>query len=289
MAQRKGINHFFTEVLQLKIANKRWSWGGVDQLGRRVVLRVWEDLLQTRGQKEYIGVDWDEDDPGYLSPGIPERKTHLRMIEAGATGYGVLCQPIFPKEGGRKIASFDDKVVLKFGPSRRWDGKTFLEVVDRISVAEFLNEQSRASSVFSDLIELTRSKISETQREVLVQARIGQGRFRSDVLALWNERCAVTGCTVLEVIRASHIKPWSKCTNQQRLDPHNGLPLVANLDALFDAMLITFSQTGVCIVSNRVSKECQKQLGLNGLRLQMKPSSATLNYLQEHRQACGLE
>ncbi len=138
--------------------------------------------------------------------------------------------------------------------------------------------------MFSDLIELTRSKISETQREVLVQARIGQGRFRSDVLALWNERCAVTGCTVLEVIRASHIKPWSKCTNQQRLDPHNGLPLVANLDVLFDAMLITFSQTGVCIVSNRVSKECQKQLGLKRASIAEKPSSATLNYLQEHRQ-----
>jgi putative restriction endonuclease len=36
------------------------------------------------------------------------------------------------------------------------------------------------------------------------------------------------------MLRASHIKPWSDCSNRERLDPLNGLLLVAHIDALFD-------------------------------------------------------
>jgi hypothetical protein len=56
----------------------------------------------------------------------------------------------------------------------------------------------------------------------------------------WEKRCTVTCCATLETIRASHIKPWWMATNEERLDPGNGLPLVATVDTLFDAGLITF-------------------------------------------------
>ena len=63
------------------------------------------------------------------------------------------------------------------------------------------------------------------------------GKVPSDVqvLKIWGNRCCVTGSTTLDAIRASHIKPWRRSSNQERLDPYNGLPLVATLDALFDA------------------------------------------------------
>jgi hypothetical protein len=74
--------------------------------------------------------------------------------------------------------------------------------------------------------------VLETTRSVIAQARVGQGRFRRDLMVLWEGRCAVTGCDVPEALRASHCKPWRDSTHAERLDPTNGLLLSASLDAL---------------------------------------------------------
>lgn len=97
--------------------------------------------------------------------------------------------------------------------------------------------------------------IGPTTKKALIDARRGQGRFRESVLKRWGQRCAVTSSVTYKAIRASHIKPWSECTNEERLDPENGLPLVASLDALFDAGLISFDSDGVLIVSPEMSVE----------------------------------
>ncbi|MGO7165362.1 HNH endonuclease, partial [Rhizobium johnstonii] len=64
------------------------------------------------------------------------------------------------------------------------------------------------------------------------------------MLAQWHGRCAVTSCNLPAVLRASHIVPWREASNAERLDPENGLPLVATLDALFDVGLISFDDQG---------------------------------------------
>ena len=38
---------------------------------------------------------------------------------------------------------------------------------------------------------------------------------------------------------ASHIKPWAKSTNEEKIDPYNGLLLTPNFDKLFDKNLIS--------------------------------------------------
>ena len=52
-------------------------------------------------------------------------------------------------------------------------------------------------------------KVRETTRVALIEARLGQGQFRAGVIERWRGSCAVTGCTLLELLRASHIKPWT--------------------------------------------------------------------------------
>ncbi|PSU22045.1 hypothetical protein CTM97_15665 [Photobacterium phosphoreum] len=74
--------------------------------------------------------------------------------------------------------------------------------------------------------------IRETEKKRLISARIGQSKYRSDLLMEW-QGCAVTGCTDEALLIASHIKPWSSSTNEERLDPNNGLLLVATLDKAF--------------------------------------------------------
>src|SRR5205807_141682 len=104
--------------------------------------------------------------------------------------------------------------------------------------------------------------IDETERQALIRARRGQGRFRTEVKAQWANACAVTGCKQNEVLRASHIKPWRESTNEERLDPENGLFLSANLDAMSDKGLISFMDSGEMIVSPQVARDEYRRLGI---------------------------
>lgn len=102
-----------------------------------------------------------------------------------------------------------------------------------------------------------------TEVERLVIQRVGQNVFREGLLRYWEARCAVTGLTEVELLRASHIKPWSRCaTDDERLNVFNGLLLAVHLDAAFDRGFITFNDEGAMIVSPRLSAEDFSRLGL---------------------------
>lgn len=106
---------------------------------------------------------------------------------------------------------------------------------------------------------LADSAVSATERHDLVKCRIGQGSFRQKLIAYWKV-CAVTGYESTELLVASHIKPWRACSNEERLNPFNGLLLTPNLDKAFDAGLITFSSDGLILLSPSLS--CPQQLGI---------------------------
>lgn len=122
-----------------------------------------------------------------------------------------------------------------------------------------------------------------TQRQALVDARLGQGDYRRHLLDLWGHRCAVTGIGLQDVIVASHAMPWRDANDAQRLDPYNGLPLIATLDKLFDAGLIAFNPiSGDMLVSPRLSDEERELLGLPA-PLRQKPTKRLARYLRHHR------
>ena len=88
-----------------------------------------------------------------------------------------------------------------------------------------------------------------TDREQIVQARLGQGRFRENLMDYWERTCAITDVNHPVVLTASHIKPWRLASNSERVDPYNGLLLLTQYDRLFDRGLITFSPNGVIQIS----------------------------------------
>jgi len=89
-----------------------------------------------------------------------------------------------------------------------------------------------------------------TEVEAIVKRRVGQSVFRKALMDYWGSQCAVTGVAIPEVLRSSHCKPWADCrSDAERLDVYNGLLLTANLDALFDKGLITFTDQGGIIIS----------------------------------------
>lgn len=52
-----------------------------------------------------------------------------------------------------------------------------------------------------------------TVASAIVNVRTVQNKFRHDALALWNNKCAVSGVTEPNVLVASHIKPWRESTD----------------------------------------------------------------------------
>jgi hypothetical protein len=141
----------------------------------------------------------------------------------------------------------------------------------------------RSAQLAEDIFEtIGRTDIAPTTREALVQARVGQGIFREGLVSHWGGRCAVTGCSNLAVLRASHIKPWRKCCDAERLDVNNGLLLTANLDALFDMGLIAFYEDGSMWIAPSITEHQRGELGLPGnLRMELNP--AQRNFIEGHR------
>jgi hypothetical protein len=101
-----------------------------------------------------------------------------------------------------------------------------------------------------------------TEAERLVVQRIGQDVFRDALMAYWGGRCPLTGIADPALLRASHIVPWAECSDEQRLDVHNGLLLAALWDAAFDAGLVSFGHEGELLVSPQLGAAARRVLGV---------------------------
>ena len=132
-------------------------------------------------------------------------------------------------------------------------------------------------------------EVPETTRRALSYARIGQGMYRAKLLNIWKGRCALTGCTVQEALVASHAKAWEQSTNRERLDPFNGLLLVASVDRLFDQGLISFDDDGVLLVRDELGEEDEIALGIEGCEALEQVDEKHRPYLRAHRRWHGYD
>jgi len=132
-----------------------------------------------------------------------------------------------------------------------------------------------------DISKIKKDKtITATERSQLIQSRIGQGLFRQGLLEK-HKKCQISGISCVDLLIASHIKSWGNSNNAERLDINNGLLLNALIDRAFDRYLITFSDSGEVIVSESMTIDDVKMLGINGNKITIE--AATRPYLSEHR------
>lgn len=127
------------------------------------------------------------------------------------------------------------------------------------------------------------AELTETERESIVRARLGQGQFRDALLRHWTG-CAVTGVDRPELLRASHIKPWRYSTNAERLSTFNGLLLLPQYDHLFDRGYITFDDEGRLEPAPAITSIPEAQLGIDfnaRLRRLSREHAAFLEYHQD--------
>ena len=117
--------------------------------------------------------------------------------------------------------------------------------------------------VQAELAQLAPPVAQNTEVLRMVRQRMGQQAYRQAMLDYWGAACAVTGLALPAALRASHAKPWAECTTDaERLDVYNGFLLSANLDALFDNFLISFSEEGGLLVSEHIAPFDRERLGL---------------------------
>lgn len=130
---------------------------------------------------------------------------------------------------------------------------------------------------------LNDESLTETMREQLVMARIGQGRFRSRV-EIVSPACKITGITDGNFLIASHIKPWRVCNNEERLDGNNGLMLAPHIDQLFDEGYISFENDGILIVSSELPQEILSAWAINVSVNAGKLDEHQSRYMAYHRE-----
>lgn len=256
----------------------------------------------------------DEDDQGIfqsytLWPAIKELETRgkgtaakraRRLDEAFQRAFHSQTPVRVAIVDGRMRLDFDDeasKVEFRQLDSAPWmvtgydwnDGRFVIRRLGRSKESEAASSTSEPSAphpeegLAKDLQELAERTLAPTTRSALINARLGQGRFRSQLMDAWDHACAATGCAVEALLRASHIKPWSKSSDEERLDPDNGLLLTANLDALFDRGLITFDDDGTLVAAAKLGTATATELQLPK-RLRKPLSNRQRSYLADHRE-----
>ncbi len=144
-----------------------------------------------------------------------------------------------------------------------------------------------------ETLNITPQDLEGKERTVVIKQRVNQSVFRSMILSNYEERCAVTGINVPELLVAGHIIPWADSDSQQKLNPENGICLSSLYDKAFDKGLITISPDDytICISSALLQYNTQdyydKHFGCIGgqkiiLPIEHQPNRDFLAYHRDH-------
>jgi len=148
------------------------------------------------------------------------------------------------------------------------------------SYQTFLDEVNQVT-LNKDLDEIIKDEATNaTEKATLVNTRLGQGKFRTDLIEYWHG-CALTGYRNTDFLIASHIQPWAASNDKQRVDPNNGLLLLANIDKAFDRGYITFSEKGKINISEHLDDH--DSLGINK-NMVISLQKEHQDYLAYHRE-----
>lgn len=150
-----------------------------------------------------------------------------------------------------------------------------------------LSLPDQAAVIFVEKVKQELAAITsfDTEVERIVRQRVGQDTFRKALIEYWEGSCAVTSIKLPEVLRASHAKPWADCTtDEERLNVYNGFLLSANLDALFDRGLISFTASGELICSTRLDACHRSSMRLNDTQKLRWIAPAHEPFLSWHRE-----
>ncbi|MBI5838397.1 MAG: HNH endonuclease [Candidatus Eisenbacteria bacterium] len=234
-----AASHAYEAPKPLEFGSKGAYW---NQIGWRVDVRFTR-LTGAVRPKDHIRV---------LAPLLPEKYSPLRRSGDGLQGVYLT----------QLSSEFAGAIVNLIGREAQ-------ELMRGTKVADTSQIQPAVGLVEWEehqIADLSRDEsLPETTREALILARRGQGLFKARVRAL-ERACRVTRVDRIEHLRASHCKPWRDSSNEERLDPENGLLLTPSIDHLFDRGFIGFANDGELLISPVAHRESLERMGVDSGR-----------------------
>lgn len=279
---RKIGKQAMIERLGAKLTNVRWGWDATMPDGS-IVFIGWSYRAQMdeAGNVEACEI-YKLESSSNDGPGGRERGRHVEeLMTSGSAGYLVLATPKDANVHPHEIESVDERLY-----------SVRLEQVGEFIYARVVGANSAPdlpeADIALDIKAIENSTtLTDTEKPQLIQARRGQGLFRTRV-ELIEPACRVTGIKDRAHLRASHIKPWRVCSNAERLDGSNGLLLAPHIDHLFDRGFISFSDEGAMLVSPRLDPAVLSAWGIGGHQDGRAFSAEQRAYLTYHRTAVFL-
>jgi putative restriction endonuclease len=254
----------FPKPVEFGSAGSNWS-----QIGWRVQVE-WRKLIHQVRPKDHIQT---------LKSYLPERYSPLRETGDGLQGvYLTEITDLFAHALGNLIGP--EFQALANDLTVKEDVTKFI-TQDMPLIEEWESRLQRA-------IEMDDSR-PPTQRQALVQARRGQGKFKERVRQL-EHSCRITKVDNQTHLIASHCKPWRDSEDDERLDGENGLLLTPSMDHLFDRGFISFEDNGDLIVSPVADEKSLHRMGVPSTPQNVGGfSQGQRHYLEYHRKSVFLE
>lgn len=169
---------------------------------------------------------------------------------------------------------------------------TYISIVKLKSGADIEYYFRLFADYFGDLVHPHKVKIQfeeiievkdDVEREVLRKSRIGQGKYREELLKLC-PFCPITLVSDERILIASHIKPWSQSSPAEKIDPYNGFMFTPTIDHLFDRGFISFTNDQRTILSPFLSKMTYSKIGISDNKIvKHLPLEGREDYLEYHR------
>lgn len=156
-----------------------------------------------------------------------------------------------PQLGEFKTAIFNGNALTIAQPLRKLGFDVLDMELDEIEVEDDRHEREL----------LNRGLIGPVERHQIVKSRRGQGVFRDNVESR-EKKCRITGVSNPRYLRASHIKPWRKSSDVEKIDGNNGLMLAPHIDFLFDRGFVSFEDDGTLIVSTQIEDGTLESWGI---------------------------
>lgn len=165
-------------------------------------------------------------------------------------------------------------------------GGAIVELAGMANHAALIDREDEIAEVEEDQVQkqlIESTVLPSTEVDQLIKARRGQGVYRTNLQKL-EKQCRLTGVTDQRLLVASHIKPWKDCSNEERLDGHNGFLLSPHVDRLFDRHLISFNEDGSIVTANIAIVKAMLAWGLDPKGNVGAFTEKQMHYLAQHRE-----
>ncbi len=156
----------------------------------------------------------------------------------------------------RKTCYLPDKFMIEI--NRKFD---YMKMTETIRKACFRKIHQITDVQLDESVVVIMNDKKDTEKKESY-GRVGQHQYRQKLIDKYQCKCALCEIDLINILVASHAKPWRHCDSvHEKLSDNNGLLLCANHDQLFDKGFITIDpNNNEILISSHMSQHQRKML-----------------------------